>query len=152
MPGNNYRMTDLQAAIGLPQLATYEAKINARQRNAQRLNDLLSPVPWLTTPTEVAGRRHVWHQYTLLLHDDAPLQRDQLIEHLARRGVTAAAYYPRLVHEYDCFRERRDVVVDPTPRAALAARSCLSLPVHPRLTDADLEQIAGAVRSAEASA
>jgi dTDP-4-amino-4,6-dideoxygalactose transaminase len=142
-------MTDLQAAIGLPQLDRYDANVAARRANAEALTERLAHVEWLDLPRELPRRRHVWHQFTVLIRDDAPVSRNELIEHLARSGVGTGVYYPRLVHDYDCYRNDTRVTRDPTPRAAEAARRCLSLPIHPRVSEHDLDRIADALCNAE---
>jgi dTDP-4-amino-4,6-dideoxygalactose transaminase len=144
--GNNYRMTDLQAAVCIPQLAAYAANVEQRRANAATLTAGLTDVTGLLLPTTLPERTHVWHQYTVLVTDDAPLTRDDLAAALAERGVGSGIYYPRVVHDYDCYREDPRVVVEPAPNAERAARQCLSLPVHPALSPADLDTIVAAVR------
>jgi dTDP-4-amino-4,6-dideoxygalactose transaminase len=148
--GNNYRMTDLQAAVCLPQLPGYGANVERRRRHAATLNEALADLPWLQVPSQVAGRGHVWHQYTVLLSEDAPITRDQLIEHLAARGVGCGVYYPKTVLDYDCYRSSPSVVRDDVPIARSVAERCLSLPVHPRLDESALATVIAAVRSAGA--
>jgi len=148
MAGNNYRLTDLQAAVCIPQLSTYDANVATRQRNAGHLTAALADIDWLTTPTQLPGRRHVWHQYTVLLDEDAPITRDELAAHLEREGVGSGAYYPKIVYDYDCYRNDERVQQDPVPIAESVARRCLSLPVHPGVHESQLATIADAVRSA----
>ena len=148
MAGNNYRMTDLQAAVCIPQLSTYDANVAARQHNADHLGRALADLDWLTTPAQLPGRRHVWHQYTVLLDADAPITRDDLATHLEREGVGSGAYYPKVVYDYDCYRNDDRVRRDPVPVAESVAGRCLSLPVHPGLDESQLEIISAAVRSA----
>lgn len=151
VPGHNYRLTDLQAALVLPQLAEYQDVLARRRHNAQRLTAGLAGVPGLVTPQEMPGRDHVWHQYTVLLTADAPIGRDEFAQRLTDRGVGTGSYYPRTVFDYACYREHPRVVLDPVPEAESIAARCLSLPVHQHLTDADVDQIIGAVREAMAA-
>jgi perosamine synthetase len=146
VPGHNYRLTDLQAAVCLPQLAGYRDQVAARQRNAAVLSAGLSGVPGLVTPTVVAGRRHVWHQYTIRLTDDARLDRDALVARLTEVGIGCGTYYPRPVFDYDCYRDHPRVIVSDVPKATAAAACCVSLPVHQHLTIADLDRIIDTVR------
>jgi perosamine synthetase len=139
--GNNYRMTDVQAAICLPQLRSYSEIVRRRRENAAFLTEHLSQLGWIRTPKQINGREHVWHQYTVLINADAPITRDELITHLASRGVGSGIYYPRLVHDYDCFSSDPQVVADPTPVAKRVVSSCLSIPVHQGLTADDLRTI-----------
>ncbi|MCU0309395.1 MAG: DegT/DnrJ/EryC1/StrS family aminotransferase [Acidimicrobiales bacterium] len=148
LAGHNYRMTDLQAAVGIPQLERLEEITAARRANAAVLDDGLAGLDGLVTPVEKPGRRHVYHQYTVRVTDDAPLTRDALVDRLAEAGVGSGVYYPRMVHDYDCYRDDPRVVVGDTPDAALAAAQVLSLPVHPHLTRDELDRVVLAVRSA----
>jgi perosamine synthetase len=148
LAGHNYRMTDLQAAVGIPQMERLDEITEARRANAAALDDGLRGLTGLVTPAEVTGRRHVYHQYTVRVTDEAPLTRDDLGERLAEAGVGSGIYYPRLVHDYACYQGHPGVVVGETPNAALAAAQVLSLPVHPHLTPGELDQVVTAVRRA----
>jgi perosamine synthetase len=141
MAGNNYRMTDLQAAVCLPQLDGYAAQVAKRQTNARRLNDGLRGLAGVRAPETAPGRHHVWHQYTILIDGDARLTRDGLIAALTEQGIGCGIYYPRLVYDYDCYRGHPQVVADPAPVATDVVGRCLSLPVHPYLSDSDLDRI-----------
>jgi len=138
--GENWRMTDLAAAVAIPQLERLDAIINARQANATRLTELLGVEPRIRVPVLPGDRRHVWHQYTILLPPN--VDRDAVIAAMARGGVQSAVYYPRLVWDYDAYRSLPNVVVGDTPIAADAAARCLSLPVHPHLSDEDTRRVA----------
>jgi perosamine synthetase len=142
LAGHNYRMTDLQAAVALPQLDRYEEQLCRRRANAARLAAGLAEVPGVVVPTELAGRQHVWHQFTVLLDPEA---RQAVVDGLMQRGVGSAIHYPRLVHDYDCYRDRADVIVQETPVAADVARRCLSLPVHAGLRRAEVDRVVEAV-------
>lgn len=145
MAGHNYRLTDLQAAVALPQLDTYPQQIDSRRRNASRLTELLSGIDGLQLPQQLPGRDHVWHQYTLLL--PAGVDRQSVVDGLAARGVGSGMYYPRPVYDYDIYRDRADVITTGTPISEDAAARCLSIPVHPHLSDGDVETVAAAVRA-----
>lgn len=147
MAGHNYRLTDLQAAVCLPQLAGYRDQVAARHRNAAVLSAGLADVPGLVTPTAVAGRRHVWHQYTVRLTDDAALSRDELVARLGEAGIGCGTYYPRPVFDYDCYRGHPQVIVSDVPEAVAAAARCVSLPVHQHLSIGDLDRIVDTVRA-----
>jgi perosamine synthetase len=144
--GTNFRLTDVQAAIALPQLARLDAAIEQRQANAASLSAGLAGVTGLITPVVAPGRRHVFHQYTIRVTDDAALDRDALAAQLASRGVQTGIYYPRVVFDYDCYREHPNVFASDVPAARATARQVLSLPVHPHLSAGDLDHIVEAVR------
>lgn len=146
MAGHNYRLTDLQAALVLPQLADYPQQLSIRRRNAAGLIERLSEVEGLRLPRQLPEREHVWHQFTVLLPEG--VERERFVESLSRRGVGSGIYYPRLVHDYEIYRGHPRVHIDHTPRAAEAAARCVSLPVHPGVSESDLDVIATAVREA----
>lgn len=146
--GYNWRLTDLQAAVGIPQLERLELVNAARAHNAAFLTRSLAGIRGLVTPRVVEGRTHAFHQYTVRVTRDAPIKRDELGAALMRVGIGSAVYYPRLVHDYECVRRRLARSPDPTPIAARAASEVISLPVHPALRAEDLDRIASAVRAA----
>jgi dTDP-4-amino-4,6-dideoxygalactose transaminase len=137
--GHNYRMTDLHAAVGLPQVARTAEIAERRRHNAARLTAGLADVPGLRLPGALPGRDHVWHQYTVLLPDG--VDRDRVVAELAAGGVGSGIYYPRTVFDHDCYRGDPRVVVADVPVAGSVARRCLSLPVHHHLTDGELDTV-----------
>jgi dTDP-4-amino-4,6-dideoxygalactose transaminase len=144
--GHNYRLTDLQAAVGLPQLRRLDDINAVRNRNAATLSAGLEGVPGLVLPSTSPGRHHVWHQYTVRITPDATLDRDAVVDALAARGVGSGVYYPKAVYDYDCYRGHPNVVIDPCPNAERIAAEVLSLPVHPKLSEQDLETVITTVR------
>lgn len=147
MVGHNYRLTDLQAAVCLPQIARYESNVGQRQRNADRLTDGLRDVPGLTVPEALPGRRHVWHQYTVLIDPiEFGADRGELARSLTERGIGSGIYYPRVAFDYDCYAGLDQIVEDPVPIAEQLASRCLSLPVHAGLDDDAIDRVVAAVR------
>jgi len=139
---------ELQAAIGIPQLATLAAATAARSANATALTEGLDGIAGLILPCPHEGRGHVWHQYTVRVGPKAAISRDDLAEHLSAAGIGSGVYYPRVVFDYDCYRNHPQVVASEVPEAFATAQQVLSLPVHPGLDDADIERIISAVRAA----
>jgi dTDP-4-amino-4,6-dideoxygalactose transaminase len=139
--GFNYRMTEIAAAIGGTQLPKLEARIERRRANAARLTELLADVPALTLPREAAGRRHVWHQYTVRVAGG----REALRAGLRERGIETGVFYPTPIHRQPLYRRLGYGDLE-LPVATRLADEVLSLPVHPALSDADIETIAAAVR------
>jgi perosamine synthetase len=146
MAGHNYRMTDLQAAVGIPQLEALEGLTERREANAEFLNDALAGIEGLICPTVRAGCRHVWHQYTVRVTEGARVDRDGLATALTERGIGCGVYYPRVVFDYDAYREHPLIEKADVPNAERAAREVLSLPVHPHLSPSDLEVIVAGIR------
>ncbi|MGZ4590038.1 MAG: DegT/DnrJ/EryC1/StrS family aminotransferase [Actinomycetes bacterium] len=130
--GFNTRMTDIAAAIGRVQLTRLAGWTAARQHNAKLLDATLESV---VTPPVAAGAVHVYHQYTVRSQD-----RDALQQRLTDNGVGSGVYYPTPIHRLPSFGLELDL-----PETERAAREVLSLPVHPALTDQDLEIVAKTV-------
>ena len=139
MLGFNLRMSDLHAAVGLAQLHKLADANERRRANAAFLGERISRV---VTPYEPEGYHHVWHQYTIRLTN---VDRDRAIEQLREAGVGVGVFYPVPVHQQKVYRDRG--YDDVLPVAEAAAREVLSLPVHPALTESDLERIVAAVES-----
>ncbi len=134
--GYNFRLTDIQAAIGLAQLDKLEQFNRQRVANAHYLTAHLRHV---VTPSVRPGTRHVFHQYTIRVPGD----RDALVAALGQRGIGTGVYYPLPIHHQPFYR--RLGYDDRLPEAEEASRRVLSLPVHPALTRADRETIVKAV-------
>ncbi len=146
LAGHNYRLTDLQAALAIPQIAEYPGILAARQQHAERLTEGLSGVPGLRTPRVMPGREHVWHQYTILLTDESPVDRTEFVARMTEREVGCGVYYPRVAFDYDCYRDHPRIAVEPVPTAHRVAERCASLPVHQYLSAGDLDTIITTVR------
>jgi perosamine synthetase len=146
MAGHNYRLTDLQAALAIPQLARIQETTAQRRSNADRLIAGLADLPGLQVPRQLPGRGHVWHQFTALVTDESPVSRDELVVRLGERGVGSGIYYPKLVFDYDCYRDHPRVVTREVPVAASVTERCISLPVHPGLSSADVDTVVSTLR------
>lgn len=145
--GHNWRLTDLQAAVGLPQLDAYDSVVESRQSNAAYLSAALGAVRGIVVPKEQEGRRHVWHQYTVRVTAESGVSRDELVAKLGERGIGAGIYYPKLVFDYPTYRDRDDVIVGEFPVAERVVQEVVSIPVHPHLTRDDLDRIIAGVSS-----
>lgn len=147
VPGHNYRMTDLQAAVAIPQLSRMKNIIEKRSANAEVLRAGLSDIEGLRVPSLSKRRTHVWHQFTILIDPKSGCDRDTFVSKMLERGVTCGVYYPRLVFDYACFKDNPQVVMDDFPRATYAATNCVSLPVHQYLTSTEVDQIIDCTRT-----
>ncbi|HMR95619.1 MAG TPA: DegT/DnrJ/EryC1/StrS family aminotransferase [Microthrixaceae bacterium] len=146
--GHNWRMTDVAASIGLADLHVLDERTEARRRHAAALSERLAGIDGLVTPGPGGSDvRHVFHQYTVRVTGDARMDRDRLAAALAEQGIGNGIYYPKVAYDYDCYRSHPDVIIEPMPEAERAASEVLSLPVHPFLSDDDLDRISEVVRS-----
>jgi len=136
--GFNFRMTDVHAAIGLAQLQKLDRFNEARIANAHFLSENLRGV---VTPTVPEGRKHVFHQYTIRVPDG---RRDDLIAYLKDHGIGCGVYYPVPIHKQTYYVNELGYDVS-LPEAEKATEEVLSLPVHPALSQEDLEKIVDTV-------
>ncbi|MHB8488398.1 MAG: DegT/DnrJ/EryC1/StrS family aminotransferase [Candidatus Dormibacteria bacterium] len=146
MIGQNWRMTDVAAAIAIPQMERLDEITRARRDNAAVLTSLFESNPAITTPRLPADRRHVWHQYTVLL--DHGVDRDRVARSMSADGVDTGVYYPKLVWDHDAYRNHPGVHRDDTPVARDCTSRCLSVPVHPGLSARDLQRVAESLEHA----
>ncbi len=146
VPGHNYRLTDLHAAVAIPQMENLETLTESRRQNADFYLKELQGLEGMILPTSRPGDLHVWNQFTVRIDGSAPVTRDELVEHLNEREIGTGIYYPRLVFDYDCYRNLSSVVITETPNAKDITSQCLSIPVHPSLTDGDLDFIVSTLR------
>jgi perosamine synthetase len=145
--GYNFRITDIQAAIGLVQLQRLPEALQRRRQVADRYAAALSNHPWITPPFVPDHVEPNWQSYQIRVRPDAPLTRDELMEALhaqgipTRRGVMASHLEPPY----------RNLAPN-LPHTERAARECLMLPIHPALDEAGLEAVVSAIDCAFAAA
>ncbi len=135
--GFNERMTEVEAAIGRVQLKKLERLNKKRTESAKLLEEGLSKVEWLQTPQLTKGAKHSWHQYTIKMKSG----RDRLLEHLAKNGVGAKVYYPVPVDMQPVYNSK-----SPCKISEETSKQVLSLPVHPGLSNEDIEKIIKTVK------
>jgi dTDP-4-amino-4,6-dideoxygalactose transaminase len=137
--GFNARMTDIHAAIGRVQLTKVDAWTATRQRNAAFLDANLAGV---VVPPVAEGAVHVYHQYTIRVTDD----RDGFVKALREEHqVGSGVYYPIPNHRLPSLAPYAPGL--DLPETERAAREVVSLPVHPSLSESDLERIMAAVNA-----
>lgn len=139
--GYNFRLTDLQAAIGLAQLRKLEGFNAIRRLHAAILRDGLRGLGGVVPPVERPGYTHVYHQFTVRF----PRGRGGIARKLAERGIGSSVYYPIPVHRQPVYQQLGYGSVS-LPVAERLAAEVLSLPVHPALSRQDLDRVIDAVR------
>ena len=145
--GLNNRMTDVAAAVGRVQLTKLAGWTAARRANAAVLDAGLAGAPGVVTPHVPHGYTHVYHQYTIRLEGASAAERDEVAKVLREQWrVGTGVYYPIPNHRLPSLAPYAPGV--DLPGTERAARECLSLPVHPSLSEADLERIVRAVGAA----
>jgi dTDP-4-amino-4,6-dideoxygalactose transaminase len=144
-PGYKYNMTDVQAAVGLHQLPRLDDWIDRRAELWERYDELLTGLPLQTPPPPEPGTRHARHLYQVLLEPGAPLSRDGLLDGLAELKIGTGVHY-RGVHLHPYYRDRYELVPEQFPVATGISERTLSLPLSPKVTDADQEDVVAALR------
>jgi dTDP-4-amino-4,6-dideoxygalactose transaminase len=140
--GLNLRMPEMEAAIGVEQLKRLEGFIEARRRNAQQLTRSLERAEGIRVPREEEGKRFNWYLYTIFVKEG----RDRLLRRLRERGYGATVYYDPPVHRTPYYRVLSDVKLPVTDEASAHV---LSLPIHPFVTEADIDEMANLIKADE---
>ncbi len=139
MLGYNYRMSEIQAAIGLVQLEKLPIFAAKRRANAKRLTNLLLASDKLELPEESEERQHSWYLYTVRLKNASGNERDKILDKLKKKGIGATAYYVNPVHLMPYYRQTFGELK--LPETEKAASQVFSLPVHPHVTEAQIDYI-----------
>ncbi len=147
MLGLNYRMTDVEAAIGRRQLLRLEAMLAARRRHAEILRRGLEPLPGLHLQQVLPGGEPGWHQFCFWVDErEFGCSRDQLAQALAAAGIDTGVHYPRGLHQQPIFRE---LYGDQSlPVTEKLAANILAVPVHHGLPAGGAERIVAAIAAA----
>lgn len=138
LPGFNYRLTEIQGAMGSIQLEKFGWILSERNRQAKLYNELLSEVGWLQRPSAPEGWTHSYQSYVVLLDKD--IDRHKMITSLKTYGVEAVrgAY---AVHRLSYYRERYGYSVDAFPFASRAHDCALALPLYPGMPDEAVSKV-----------
>ncbi|MEM3616318.1 MAG: DegT/DnrJ/EryC1/StrS family aminotransferase [Candidatus Bathyarchaeia archaeon] len=140
--GHNYRMPEIEAAIGIAQLKKLPSFLAKRRANAERLAAKLCGVKNLQLPCEPKGCRNSWYLYTVRVKDADRAKRDTIVEKLRKEGIGAEVYYPWPIHLMPYYRKFGRVKL---PETEKASEQVLSLPVHPGVTAEQIDFIGEAV-------
>ncbi len=138
--GLNYRMTDVEAAIGVEQLRKWDDFIEKRRGNAHYLTKGLSRMEGITTPFSEEYVKHSYHQYTILLDTKRlPGTRDEFVAGLKEEGIGTGVHYPRPLHRQPVYEDSsRDLSL---PVSEEISETVLSLPMYPSLEKTELDLI-----------
>ena len=132
--GYNYRMTDIQAAIGIAQMGKLDWILAQRRVRARRYDEALADVVWLQLPTVPAGYEHTYQSYVVVVKDEAPMDRDELARRLQKAGI-ASRPGTLAVHNVGYYRTHYGTRPGDCPMALKAERQSLTLPLFPTMND-----------------
>jgi perosamine synthetase len=136
--GFNYRMTDLQAAIGLVQLERLEGMLARRKNLALRYSSRLSAISWLTLPDEPPDCRHNFQSYMVRLGSDAPVTRDWLMQELLNHGISSRRGIMAIHRERPYRNKEWDARLEITNRVT---DTSLILPLFHEMTDEEQDYV-----------
>jgi dTDP-4-amino-4,6-dideoxygalactose transaminase len=144
--GFKYNMMDLQAAIGIHQLARVEENWLKRQAVWNRYQQAFSGLP-VTLPLDAESRtRHAYHLYTVQIDERRTrIGRDAMLDAMTAQNIGVGVHYLS-IPEHPYYQDRFGWKPEDTPNATQIGRTTLSLPISPRLTSADVESVATAIR------
>jgi perosamine synthetase len=140
MMGLNYRMTDVEAAIGREQLKRLDDMLHTRRGNAQILLDGMQGLEGIRCQKQTDPSEHAWHQFCIVVDADRfGMDRDELASRLKENGIASGVHYPRGVHQQPIFEQlygRQSL-----PVTEEIAESILAIPVHHGLSKNDARKI-----------
>jgi len=143
-PGFKFNMTDVQAALGIHQLPRLDEWILRRAELWDRYDQLLANLPLETPAAPEPDTRHARHLYQVLLSPEAPLTRDELLGALTARRIGTGVHY-RGVHLHPYYRDKYGLRPEDFPVASDISDRTLSLPLSPKVTDADQHDVVAAL-------
>lgn len=143
--GYKYNMMDLQAALGLHQLRKLDGFIERRRHIAQRYTAAFADLPEIDTPTVMPDVTPAWHLYPILIHPESlRIDRDTLIEELRAANIGASVLWiPLHLHSY--YRSRLGHQPEDFPNALRISERIINLPISPRMSDEDVQDVVEAV-------
>jgi perosamine synthetase len=145
-PGFKYNLTDIAAAIGIEQLKKCNEFWNARRRVAAVYDMEFADLPEIQVPVHRSDVQHAWHLYVIQLNlERLRISRNLFIEALREEGIgTSVHFIPLHLHPY--YRDTLGYKPQNFPNASSAFERIVSLPIYPRMTEADVENVITAVR------
>jgi len=141
--GFKYNMMDLQAAIGIHQLQRIERNWERRQTIWRRYNEALEGLPLTLPATPEPNTRHAFHLYTILT--DKSLSRDRFLDAMTAQNIGIGVHYLS-IPEHPYYQRTFGWRPDDYPNAMRIGRETVSLPISPKLTDEDVDDVIGAVK------
>jgi len=145
IPGYKYNMTDIQAALGIHQLRRLDSFIEKRQYYARLYDEAFVNLPEVETPITYPDRNHVYHLYVVRLNlDQLSVDRAQFIEELRARNIGASVHFIP-VHLHPFYQGRFGYKRGDLPKAEAIYDRIISLPLYPRMTEEDVQDVIRAV-------
>jgi perosamine synthetase len=139
--GFNYRMSEIEAAIGLTQMRKLDGFLASRKKIAQRYLRYFQQHPDFQTQQIQKGCESSFNYFSVLVRSKK-FSRDEFVNALRKEGVPCAIHYPRPLHLQPCFA---NLSKEPLSHSVDIASHVLSLPMHPYLSDEDVDFVTGTI-------
>jgi perosamine synthetase len=147
--GFNYRMTDLQAAMGLVQLRKLDRYLAEREARARYYRERLADLEWLELPKVPDGYTHGWQSFVCRIHESrSRLTRNEIMDRLHAEGISTRPG-THAVHMLGYYRNRFGLRPEDLSAARDAERFSIALPLHNRMTDDDFERVVDALHKVQ---
>jgi perosamine synthetase len=136
--GYNFRMTDMQAAMGVVQLDRLQNFLQRRRHLASRYDEALQPLPWLETPYVPSNCRHNYQSYMIRLVDASVVKRDVIMQELLEKNISSRRAIMAIHRELPYRSEQWETAL---PKTNLVTDTALILPLFHQMTEADQDYI-----------
>lgn len=147
MVGYNYRMTDIQGAVGVVQLKKLDMFIDERDKWARYYNEQFKDVSWLRTPQYSDRYKHGWQSYVLFIDESkSPMKRNDIMEYLQQHGVSTRPG-THAVHMLGYYSRTYGILPSDYPGAYAANEYSMSIPLHNKMTEEDYMYIVDLIKN-----
>jgi dTDP-4-amino-4,6-dideoxygalactose transaminase len=145
--GYNYRMTDLQGAVGVVQIKKLDQFINEREKWANFYTKELDSIPWLRTPKHGADYKHGWQSFVTFVDESkSPASRNEIMELLQQQGISTRPG-THAVHMLNFYKEKFNIQPSDYPGAQAANNSSMSIPLHNRMVAEDFDYVVSVIKA-----
>ena len=145
--GYNYRMTDLQGAVGVVQIKKLDQFIDERQKWAEFYTSELKEIKWLRMPSQEAGFKHGWQSYVTFVDESkSPASRNEIMELLQQQGISTRPG-THAVHMLNFYKEKYSIKASDYPGAQAANNYSMAIPLHNRMEAEDFGYVVRVLKS-----
>jgi len=145
--GYNYRMTDLQGAVGVVQIKKLDQFIDERQKWAEFYTSELKEVKWLRMPSQEAGFKHGWQSYVTFVDESkSPASRNEIMELLQQQGISTRPG-THAVHMLNFYKEKYSIKASDYPGAQAANNYSMAIPLHNRMEAEDFGYVVSVIKA-----
>lgn len=146
VPGFKYNMTDIQSSFGLHQIEHLEERLSKREEIWHTYNEAFKNLPLILPPDPAENTVHARHIYAICTREDTPMNRDELMQALYEHNIGTGVHYTALhLHKY--YSEKFGYKKGDFPNSETVGGSTLSLPLSPKLTVSDINDVVTAVNN-----